>query len=76
MRSFTIRDVFWMLLAGWIALAWQLDVRVRNLEVSEHQDTATLFRVDNALLEQQNSRNRLRIRQLEALVAPSEPAGG
>jgi hypothetical protein len=68
MFSMTIRDVLWLVLVAWLALAWRLDAQVRDLEMSDGHDNAALFRADNAVLEQANSRQLARIQQLEARV--------
>jgi hypothetical protein len=65
MLSLTIRDFLWSILVGWLALAWQLDAQVKELEFSDEQDKAALFRADNAVLERENAKHQNRIRQLE-----------
>ncbi len=77
MLSFlTIRDVLWSVLVALFALIWQLDAQVKELEVADSHDTVSLFRQDNATLERELSRHRLRLQHLEARVAAKDMAGG
>jgi hypothetical protein len=77
MLSFlTIRDVLWSVLVALFALIWQLDAQVKELEVADSHDTVSLFRQDNATLERELSRHRLRLQHLEARVAAKDMAVG
>jgi hypothetical protein len=69
MLHLTVRDFLWSILVGWLALAWQLDAQVQELESADHRDNAALFRADNAILERENAKHRTRIRQLERHVS-------
>lgn len=66
---FTIRDFLWLAIVTWLALSWQLDAQVKDLEVADGHDTVSLFREDNAFLEREKAAYVERIRQLEARVS-------
>jgi hypothetical protein len=72
---FTIRDFLWLMLVGWVSLSWQLDIQVKDLEVADSQDTVSLFREDNAILERELFRHQARISQLEARPAMQPQPG-
>ena len=72
LTMFTLRDFVWSVIVAWLALSWQLDSQVRELEVADGLDTVSLFREDNACLERERAKYLARIRQLEARVASED----
>lgn len=75
MLALTIRDILWLVLVAWLAIAWRLDAQVKELEYSDKQDTAALFLADNAILERENAKHRARIQRLEARIAQAKLGG-